>query len=68
MDNVNKHSEAEMQLRARAADALIAEDPYAYCIAHFTERHLDRDARTIRFVFADGSELIFNIRYEVAPL
>lgn len=58
--------EAELQLRARAADALIADDPYAYCIAHFTERHKDTDGRTVRFVFADKSELTFNIKYEIA--
>lgn len=60
------YDEVELQLRARAADALVADDPYAYCIAHFTERYLDREGRTIRFVFADKSELTFNIKYEVA--
>lgn len=61
------YDEAESQLRARAADALVADDPYAYCIAHFSERHKDTDARTIKFVFADKSELTFKITYEVLP-
>lgn len=61
------YDEAESQLRARAADALVAGDPYAYCIAHFTERHKDTAARTVKFVFADKSELTFKITYEVLP-
>lgn len=61
------YDEAESQLRARAADALVADDPYAYCIKHFTARYPDREGRTIRFVFADKSELTFKITYEVAP-
>lgn len=61
------YDEAELQLRARAADALAADDPYAYCVKHFTARYPDREGRTIRFVFADNSELTFNIKYEVAP-
>lgn len=61
------YDEAELQLRARAADALVADDPYAYCVKHFTERHKDTDGRQVRFVFADKSELTFNIKYEVAP-
>lgn len=65
MNSEIKPCEAEIQLRARAADALVAEDPYAYSIAHFTERYHDREARTIRFVFADKSTLTFDIRYEV---
>lgn len=60
------YDEAELQLRARAADALVADDPYAYCVKHFTERY--RDCDKVRFVFADKSELTFNIKYEVAPV
>lgn len=61
------YDEAELQLRARAADALVADDPYAYCVKHFTVRYPDHANRKIRFVFADDSELTFNIKYEVAP-
>lgn len=61
------YDESELQLRARAADALVADDPYAYCIAHFTERYRYPEKRQVRFIFADKSELTFNIKYEVAP-
>lgn len=50
----------------RAERATLADDPYGYCIAHFSLRTLDRDLRTVTFKFDDGSELTFNIRYEVA--
>lgn len=43
-----------------------ADDPYAFSIARFVLRTLDRDLRTVTFVFEDDSILTFNIRYEVA--
>lgn len=49
-----------------AERATLADDPYGYCIAHFSLRTLDRDLRTVTFKFDDGSELTFNIHYEVA--
>lgn len=51
---------------SRAELARLADDPYGYCIAHFSLRTLDRDLHTVTFKFDDGSELTFNIRYEVA--
>lgn len=51
---------------SRADLAHLADDPYGYCIAHFSLRTLDRDLRTVTFKFDDGSELTFNICYEVA--
>lgn len=50
----------------RAELARLADDPYGYCIAHFSMRSVDRELRTVTFKFEDGSELTFNIRYEVA--
>lgn len=50
----------------RSERATLADDPYGYCIAHFSLRTLDRDLRTVTFKFDDGSELTFNICYEVA--
>lgn len=50
----------------RAQLARLADDPYGYCIAHFSMRSVDREMRTVTFKFEDGSELTFNIRYEVA--
>lgn len=50
---------------ARAELAQLADDPYGYCIAHFSLRTLDRDLRTVTFHFGDDSSLTFNIRYEV---
>ncbi|MNJ10732.1 hypothetical protein D3C77_48960 [compost metagenome] len=40
-------------------------DAYAAAVAVFKDRFPDREAQTIKFVFADGSELMFKIRYEV---
>lgn len=51
---------------SRANLARLADDPYGYCIAHFSLRTLDRDLRTVTFHFSDDSSLTFNIRYEVA--
>lgn len=49
-----------------AERAVMADDPYDYCIARFTWRALDRKLRKVTFHFADESSLTFNIRYEVA--
>lgn len=49
-----------------ADKAKLADDPYAFAIAKFVLRTLDRDLRTVTFVFEDDSSLTFNIRYEVA--
>lgn len=43
--------------------ALRASDPYKFSIAHFKERVLDRENRTITFVFADMTALTFKISY-----
>jgi hypothetical protein len=45
--------------------ALEAPDTYKYCIGHFVFRELDRVGHSITFKFDDGSELTFDIRYEV---
>jgi hypothetical protein len=50
----------------RAELARLADDPYGYCMAHFSLRTLDRELRTVAFKFDDESELTFNIRYEVS--
>lgn len=50
---------------SHAEQALLAPDPYHYCIGHFVFRELDRVGRSITFKFEDGSELTFDIRYEV---
>lgn len=50
----------------RAELARLADDPYGYCIAHFSLRTLDRELRTVTFKFDDEFELTFNIRYEVS--
>lgn len=49
-----------------ADKAKLADDPYAFSIARFVLRTLDRDLRTVTFLFEDDSSLTFNIRYEVA--
>jgi hypothetical protein len=49
-----------------AEEALRSDDPYSFGIARFALRTLDRENRKITFKFDDGSEIIFNIRYEVA--
>lgn len=49
-----------------AERAVMADDPYDYCVARFALRTLDRELRTVTFHFADESSLTFNIRYEVA--
>lgn len=51
---------------SRAELARLADDPYGYCIAHFSLRTLDRELRTVTFKFDDESEITFNIRYEVS--
>lgn len=51
---------------SRAERARQADDPYGYCIAHFSLRTLDRELRTVTFHFSDDSSLTFHIRYEVA--
>lgn len=48
-----------------AEQAKQSSDPYQYCIAHFEARYIDRAERTIRFVFADESEVTFSVRYVV---
>lgn len=48
-----------------ADKAKLADDPYAFSIARFVLRTLDRDLRTVTFFFEDSS-ITFNIRYEVA--
>lgn len=50
---------------SHAERALQAPDPYHYCIGHFVFRELDRVGHSITFKFEDGSELTFDIRYEV---
>ena len=50
---------------SHAERALESPDPYQYCIAHFAYRELDRVGHSITFKFEDGSELTFDIRYEV---
>lgn len=40
-------------------------DPYAAAIATFKERFPDREAGTIKFVFADGSDVVFKVIYEL---
>lgn len=49
-----------------ADKAKLADDPYAFSIARFVLRTLDRELRTVTFVFDDASAITFNIRYEVA--
>lgn len=49
-----------------AERAQLVDDPYGYCIAHFSLRTIDRERRTVTFHFSDESSLTFNIRYEVA--
>lgn len=51
---------------SRADLAKLADDPYGYCIAHFSLRTVDRELRTVMFHFDDDSSITFNIRYEVA--
>lgn len=53
-------SQAGEPMRDRA---IRAEDPYQFSIAHFKERVLDRENRTITFVFADMTALTFKISY-----
>lgn len=55
-----------MSSETRAELARLADDPYGYCIAHFSLRTLDRELRTVTFKFDDESQLTFNIRYEVS--
>lgn len=50
----------------RSDFARLSADPYAYCIAHFSLRELDRVGRRVTFKFDDDSELTFNICYEIA--
>lgn len=49
-----------------ADKAKLADDPYAFSIARFVLRTLDRELRTVTFIFHDASTITFNIRYEVA--
>lgn len=49
-----------------AEQARLADDPYAFGIARFALRTLDRENRQVTFKFNDDSEITFNIRYEVA--
>lgn len=54
-----------MNSKTRAELARLADDPYGYCIAHFSLRTLDREIRTVTFKFDDESSITLNIRYEV---
>lgn len=40
-------------------------DPYAAAIAVFRDRFPDREAKTVRFEFADKSELTFKVTYSL---
>ena len=40
-------------------------DPYAAAIAVFRDRFPDREAGTVRFEFADKSELTFKVTYSL---
>lgn len=51
---------------SRAELARLGDDPYGYCIAHFSLRTYDRDMRQVTFKFDDESSITLNIRYEVA--
>ena len=48
-----------------AERALQAPNPYNYCVANFERRALPWGESCVTFYFADGSELTFDIRYEV---
>lgn len=45
--------------------ALEAPDPYKYCIANHISRSKPWGESHVTFYFEDGSELTFDIRYEV---
>lgn len=48
-----------------ADQARSAEDPYAFSFARFCMRTTDREALTVTHHFADGSQITFQIKYEV---
>jgi hypothetical protein len=50
---------------SHAEKALQAPNPYNYCVANFERREAPWGESWITFYFADGSELTFDIRYEV---
>lgn len=45
--------------------ALQSDDPYQYCITHHVLRNKPWEENRVTFYFGDGSELTFDIRYEV---
>lgn len=50
---------------SHAEQALLAPNPYNYCVAHFERREMPWGESRVTFYFNDGSQLTFDIRYEV---